>query len=92
MSNNLCLNEELIKNGYAWVYKKYCKDDFCTKWLEYEQNAQVNKSGLWSGKNPVPPWEFRHQRKVDSENKNTENIIYHGNLKSSIFHKPVQVK
>ena len=54
-----CLNEALIKNGFAWAYRKYCKESFCNKWLEYEQAARANRIGLWSSDNPMPPWEFR---------------------------------
>ena len=27
-----CLNEELIRSGLAWVYKKYCSESFCKQW------------------------------------------------------------
>ena len=54
-----CLNEALIKNGFAWVYRKYCKESFCNKWLGYEQEARANRLGLWRYDNPMPPWEFR---------------------------------
>jgi len=50
-----CLNEELIKAGYAWVYRKYCKKSFCDEWLKLEQNAREKKLGLWIYDNPVPP-------------------------------------
>jgi len=48
-------NEQIIKNGYAWVYKKYCKKSFCREWLQYEEDARKEKIGLWSHKDPVPP-------------------------------------
>jgi len=87
-SNGQCLNEELIKNGYAWVYREYCKDGFCQKWLQYEQNARANKFGLWSGHNPISPWEFRYASNETLANKIVKTIIYHGNIKSQIFHRP----
>jgi len=52
------LNEEQIKSGYAWVFKKYCKDTFRSKWLQYAKEARYNELGLWSDKNPIPPWEY----------------------------------
>ncbi len=87
-SNNRCLNEELIKSGYAWVYRKYCKDGFCQKWLQYEQDSRNNKSGLWNGNEPIPPWEFRRASKGTSTNIIAGTTIYHGNVKSHIFHRP----
>jgi micrococcal nuclease len=56
------LNEALIKDGLAWVYRKYCKEAFCEDWLNYEIIARYGKIGLWSEPNPIPPWEFRHNR------------------------------
>jgi len=57
-----CLNEALIQNGFAWVYRRYCKESFCSKWLGYEQEARANRIGLWSYDNPIPPWEFRKKK------------------------------
>ena len=54
------LNEALIKDGLAWVYRKYCKETFCEDWLNFEIIARYGKIGLWSEPNPIPPWEFRH--------------------------------
>lgn len=28
-----CINEEIIKAGFAWVYNQYCKDMVCRDWL-----------------------------------------------------------
>jgi endonuclease YncB( thermonuclease family) len=53
------LNEALVKNGFAWVYRKYCKEKFCEDWLNLEIVARYGKIGLWSEPNPIPPWEFR---------------------------------
>ncbi|MCC9166921.1 thermonuclease family protein [Pontibacter harenae] len=50
------LNEELVKNGFAWHYKAYSKD----KNLEnLEADARRFKRGLWQDPNPTPPWDFR---------------------------------
>jgi micrococcal nuclease len=56
------LNEALIKNGLAWVYRKYCKETFCEDWIDLEAVARYGKMGLWSEPNPIPPWEFRHEK------------------------------
>ena len=56
------LNEALIKNGFAWVYRKYCKETFCEDWLNLEIVARYGRIGLWSEPDPIPPWEFRHSK------------------------------
>ena len=53
------LNEELVKNGFAWHYKEYSKD----KNLEnLEADARRYKRGLWQDPNPTPPWDFRKNK------------------------------
>ena len=79
-----CLNEELIKNGFAWVYKKYCSESFCKDWLQLEQEARANKIGLWIYENPIPPWDFRRGKSI----KNNIAGAYHGNVSSLVFHAP----
>ena len=55
------LNEALVQQGYAWVYRKYCKADFCSDWLSHEQAAQASGLGLWTDPRPIPPWEYRRR-------------------------------
>ena len=57
------LNESLVKNGFAWVYRKYCKETFCEDWLDLELVAKYKKIGLWTEPNPIPPWEFRRNQR-----------------------------
>jgi micrococcal nuclease len=53
------LNQELVKAGLAWHYKKYSKD---TVLAEMEINARKEKIGLWKQGNEIAPWEFRKMR------------------------------
>lgn len=50
------LNKELIKQGLAWHFKKYSDD---LEYSEIENEAKINRIGLWSEQNPIPPWESR---------------------------------
>jgi endonuclease YncB( thermonuclease family) len=51
------LNHELVRNGYAWWYDLYAKDD---QELKADQNiASASRVGLWSKPKPVAPWLFR---------------------------------
>ena len=61
--NGKCLNSELIRNGLAWVYDKYCKKDMCDKWKQLEESARQSKTGLWSQDDPVEPWKYRRKGK-----------------------------
>lgn len=54
------VNQEMIKRGMAWHFKKYSKDLLYTK-LELE--ARKNKVGLWRDPNPVAPWEWRKPKR-----------------------------
>jgi endonuclease YncB( thermonuclease family) len=58
--NGVNVNEELIKNGYAWRYPQYCKESFCKDWVIKEYYAKNSGKGLWKDNNPIPPWEWRH--------------------------------
>ena len=61
---DVCL--EQIKNGMAWHYKQYAREqaeNLRSAYAEAEQQARLQKIGLWSMPNPTPPWEFRHSEK-----------------------------
>jgi endonuclease YncB( thermonuclease family) len=84
------VNEEIIRNGYAWQYRKYCKLSFCSDWLRIEKQARDRGIGLWADNNPVAPWEYRRAKRNGSSSKSSNVIggsgIYHGNAKSHVFH------
>lgn len=52
----VCVNEELLRQGMAWHYKKYNKD---LELAQLESTARSLKIGLWAMKMPVAPWEWR---------------------------------
>jgi micrococcal nuclease len=56
----LCVNEELIRQGLAWHFKKYNKDPELAR---LENEARAAKIGLWAMDNAVAPWEFRKIKK-----------------------------
>lgn len=99
--NGINLNEQIISQGFGWVYRQYCKESFCTDWLKLESNAKASQKGLWADANPTPPWEYRQKQGSGSENggiKLTANpsasaksisggpAAYHGNTKTHAFH------
>ncbi len=94
MAESVNVNQELIKAGLAWQYRKYCKASFCNEWLKLEGKAKSAKVGLWSDKDPVPPWEWRKGARNSSFSSNPSGKAistgnsYHGNTRSHVFHSP----
>ena len=58
--NNQNLNKELIRNGLAWHFKKYSKDEV---YAELEKIARGKRLGLWQEQHPIAPWEWRKNKK-----------------------------
>lgn len=54
------LNQELVRSGMAWWYRKYAASDKTLEKLEDE--ARSEKIGLWSDPNAEAPWEFRQKK------------------------------
>jgi endonuclease YncB( thermonuclease family) len=52
------VNEAMVKDGYAWWFRKYAPYDSTLEKLERE--AKESGRGLWADPHAVPPWEFRH--------------------------------
>ena len=50
------INAELVRQGMAWVYRKYTDDE---RLYVLESEAKQSKRGLWLDENPIPPWEWR---------------------------------
>lgn len=96
------LNESLVRSGYAWVYRKYCKEAFCADWLALEDTARNHKKGMWRDPHIIPPWEYRqlgreqqvsHPSLVMGGSGGVSKVAvaggpYHGNVNSLKFHRP----
>jgi micrococcal nuclease len=60
------VNYEIVKNGYAWQYLAYSNN---MELAGLEQHARENKLGLWQDINPVAPWNFRKEEKLNRVQK-----------------------
>ena len=58
--DGLNVNHELVKQGMAWVYRKYTNDKAL---YELESRAKKERLGLWLEENPIPPWEWRRGKR-----------------------------
>ncbi|MDR4483842.1 MAG: thermonuclease family protein [Nitrospirales bacterium] len=86
------LNQELVKAGYAWWYRKYAPGNMLLEKLEAD--AKAAKLGLWKDSNPIPPWEFRHGRNQttltpeSSPSPLESGHTIRGNKRSKKYHRP----
>lgn len=56
------INQELVRDGHAWVYKRYCDEPVCGLWQQMQAEAKANRYGLWGGSDPIPPWRWKAKR------------------------------
>jgi endonuclease YncB( thermonuclease family) len=88
----VCVNQEIIKNGFAWLYQRYCNKPICQEWGKLEQQARISKIGLWSHPNPIPPWDFRKGNKASFQpaatHEQSDIAGSHDNVNSMIFYQP----
>lgn len=50
------LNQELVRAGYAWWFRKYSRD---VQLARLEEDARQARRGLWADAAPQAPWEYR---------------------------------
>ena len=55
------LNQELVRSGHAWRYRKYSNDRELDR---LESDARNSRRGLWQDGNAVPPWEYRKGKRT----------------------------
>ena len=88
------LNEEMLKAGLAWHYRvEHPVSPFLEK-LEYK--AWQSKLGLWVQDKPIPPWEFRREKRLRLPPSKPEDMDYDlflnyglvGNPKTRVYEWP----
>lgn len=57
-ADGVCVGCELVREGHAWVYRRYTHDPVL---LDLEAQARAARRGLWSlpAAQRTPPWEWR---------------------------------
>lgn len=53
------INENMVSNGWAWVYVDFCK---IQHYYTTQDLAKKHKKGLWIDSNAVAPWVYRHSK------------------------------
>ncbi|WP_066504626.1 thermonuclease family protein [Rufibacter sp. DG15C] len=74
------LNYEMVKNGFAWHYKAYSKDPELGR---LEEEARLDKRGLWDWPSPLAPWEFRNNRKAQSAANKQQKEVHSNDVERS---------
>ncbi|KJS30420.1 MAG: hypothetical protein VR64_16650 [Desulfatitalea sp. BRH_c12] len=90
--DDVCVNEELVKQGLAWVYPPYCTLPICDAWTVLEAAARDQKLGLWGQSAPIAPWNFRRSEKHVADvsamkQRRSPEDGYLGNQNSLVFHQ-----
>jgi endonuclease YncB( thermonuclease family) len=59
------VNRELVRNGLAWFYGRYCLEQpLCDDLKSLESQARQQRRGLWRDSAPVSPWEWKRQQRM----------------------------
>lgn len=82
----LDVNAELVKHGYAWVYRKYTNDEDL---YAFEAEAKLEKRGLWLSQKPIAPWNWRKGQRTVEHNPTMVKGMIIGNINSKVYHLPV---
>ena len=63
--NGVDIGLEQVKDGMAWWFRKYAKEQAAEDRSDYENAesmSQLRRLGLWGDANPMPPWDFRRKK------------------------------
>ena len=64
VSSGKLVNRELVREGLAWYYSKYClAQPLCGELKSLERKARKEGRGLWRDENPVSPMDWKRQQK-----------------------------
>lgn len=84
--NGVDVNAKLVKDGWAWHYKKYSSDENLAK---LEDAARAAKRGLWADANALAPWEYRARQKAPKaapQASKDQEMSYWLNTSSGVRH------
>lgn len=75
-SRGKMVNRELVREGLAWFYQRYCLEHpLCGELKRLEAEARALQRGLWKDNNPVAPWDWKH-RKNSSRTPGWKSMVY----------------
>ncbi len=65
--DSIFVNQVLVKEGLAWWYVKYAKDNQALE--SAEKSARKEKVGLWEQDSPTAPWKWRKLKRKKSKKR-----------------------
>lgn len=67
-ADNVCVGCELVRDGHAWVYRRFTDDAVL---LSLEEEAREARRGLWGlpESDRLPPWEWRRRGKANRDDR-----------------------
>lgn len=65
--NGRNINLEMVADGYAWHYAQFSP---IVTYEDAEKQARKQRLGLWQGKTPLEPWEYRKKKMLERLQKN----------------------
>lgn len=85
LDNGTNVNQEILRAGYAWVYRGRAKNP-ALKIMENE--AHNSKKGLWADANAIAPWHYRHAQKGLTSRRNPTNVANPSGLINELLQEP----
>jgi hypothetical protein len=83
--DGLDVNAEMVRQGHAWVYRKYATD---SELYALEREAREQRRGLWASDGNIPPWQWRAGQRTIERHASTVKGAVVGNRRSRVFHLP----
>ena len=77
------VNLELVREGWAWWYRKYAPKN--KELAAAEAAARKAKRGLWADAKPIPPWDWR-QSERERKSRSDVDTGYWLNTSSGVRH------
>jgi hypothetical protein len=75
VANGRNVNQDLVRDGFAWWYRDYDKGDQLMESLE--NTARMGRQGLWNSAHPAAPWDFRKSKR--------ERALYLHTVRKELF-------
>ena len=66
LDRDININLKMVKDGYAWHFKKYNSEK---RFADAESDARNEKLGIWAAGIPMAPWDFRAKERSKKDKK-----------------------